>query len=612
MAEYRNPQQESGGGGGGTDKRMMMVFAVTFALIIISQVFLFKKTPASPPKPNETTQSAQPPAQTTAPAPAAQVPSQPGHGSVATKVPAKSAASEVETVVENQLYRITFTNRGAQVKSWVLKKYKDDNGHPLDLVNKDAVKFGLPLSLYLYDQGLQEQVNSALYVSSATGNLTAPGELTYEYAAGGLTVRKSFQFGDSYVVSIETAVTQNGKLLQAYPMWPAALGDENSGPSYAAEKIEYMADGKVERLAAKKVSGGNTLRGPFNWAGPQDQFFAAIFLPDNPDTAAMVTQHHTISVPKDPKKPDPNAVNRYDVLGAAVGDMDGVTKERLFVGPKVLNVLESVRSNTAPGQMDGPDLRNVVDFGFFSLIARPLFLWLKWTHEHIASNWGVAIIILTVIINLALLPLRITSMKSALKMQKLQPQMKAIQERYKKYPMRDPKRQEMNAEIGELYKKEGVNPAGGCLPLIIQMPFLFAFYSMLQNAIELRQASFLWLHDLSAPGQAVHHAGGHCRQHLSDAEDDPQLGDGSQAAADDDAYDAADDRLVQRQPALRTERLLGIRQHHRNCAAAHHESHRPGPGDARGDGEARQEKGQVGAEDHSRCFRACAGVRTEL
>ena len=149
--------------------------------------------------------------------------------------------------------------------------------------------------------------------------------------------------------------------------------------------------------------------------------------------------------------------------------------------------------------MNGPDLRDVVDFGFFSMIARPLFLWLKWTQEHIAGNWGVSIIILTVIINLVLLPLRITSMKSALKMQKLQPQMKAIQERYKKYPMRDPKRPEMNAEIGELYKREGVNPAGGCVPLIIQMPFLFAFYSMLANAIELRQASFLWLHDLSSP-----------------------------------------------------------------------------------------------------------------
>ena len=494
MAEYRNPQQEGGGG----DKRMLMVFAVTFALIIISQIFLFKKSPTPPAKPAETTQSTQATPQPPAPTPA-QVSRRSGAKAAKGTTVTKTAGSEIETVVENPLYRITFTNHGAQVKSWILKKYKDEDGHPLDLVNKNTAKFGLPLSLFTYDENLRNQINSALYVASPTGNITAPGELTFEYADGDITVHKTFQFGDTYVISIETSVTQNGQTVPAYPMWPAAFGDELTAPSYAAEKIEYMADGKVERLAAKKVSSGNTLRGPFNWAGPEDQFFAAIFLPDNPDTAAMVTLHNAITVPKDPKKPDPNSVNHYEVLGAAVGDSSGVTKQRLFVGPKALEVLESVRSNTAPGQMDGPDLRGTVDFGFFSIIARPLFLWLKWTHQHIASNWGVAIIILTVIINLALLPLRIFSMKSALKMQKLQPQMKAIQERYKKYPMRDPKRQEMNAEIGELYKREGVNPAGGCLPLLIQMPFLWAFYTMLGNAIELRQAPFLWLHDLSSP-----------------------------------------------------------------------------------------------------------------
>ena len=480
---------------------MLMVFAVTFALIIISQIFLFKKNPAAPAKtaPAQATQ-ASPASSASASAPApAQISSQESATATKAAVASKAAGSEVDTVIENPLYKITFTNRGAQVKSWLLKKYKDEDGHPLDLVNKNAAKFGLPLSLYTYDENLRNQINSALYVASTSGTITAPGELTFEYANGDITVRKTFQFGDTYVISIETSVTQNGKLVPAYPMWPAALGDEITAPSYAAEKIEYLADGKVERLVAKKVSSGNTLRGPFNWAGSQDQFFAAIFLPDNPDTAAMVTLHNVITVPKEPKRPDPNNVNKYDVLGAAVGDTSGVTKERLFVGPKALEVLESVRSNTAPGQMDGPDLRGTVDFGFFSIIARPLFLWLKWTHEHMASNWGVAIIILTVIINLALLPLRIFSMRSALKMQKLQPQMKAIQERYKKYPMRDPKRQEMNAEIGELYKREGVNPAGGCLPLLIQMPFLWAFYTMLGNAIELRQAPFLWLHDLSSP-----------------------------------------------------------------------------------------------------------------
>jgi YidC/Oxa1 family membrane protein insertase len=502
LAEYKNPQQEPGG-----DRRMLMVFAVTFALIIISQIFLFKDKSKQQPKPNpvQTSQSNAPAAQAqseTASAPAeavskgrARATANPGKPSAATKV----ANSEVETVVENDVVRIVFTNRGAQAKSWVLKKYKDEDGHPLDLVNPLAVKFGLPLSLYAYEENLRNQINSALYVGSASGSITVPGALTYEYAQGDITVRKTLQFADNYVISVETVVTQNGKPVQAYPMWPAAFGDQSTGPSYASAKVEYMANDKVERLAAKKVSNGNTLRGPFNWAGAQDQYFAAIFLPDNPDTAAMVTLHNSISVPKDPKNPDPNSMNRYDVLGAAVGDVSGTSRERLFVGPKALPVLQSIRSNTAPGQMNGPDLRNVVDFGFFSLIARPLFLWLLWTHQHMAGNWGVCIIILTVTINLVLLPLRITSMKSALKMQKLQPQMKAIQEKYKKYPLRDPRRSEMNTEIGELYKREGANPAGGCVPLIIQMPFLFAFYSMLGVGIELRQAPFLWLHDLSSP-----------------------------------------------------------------------------------------------------------------
>ena len=194
----------------------------------------------------------------------------------------KTASAEVETVVENSLYRIVFTNRGAQVKSWVLKKYKDEDGQPLDLVNKDAAKFGLPLSLYVYDENLRNQINSALYVVVPSGNVNAPGTLTYEYAEGDLSVTKRFQFGSTYVISVETEVTQNGKAVNAYPSWPAGFGDQNTGPLYASARIDYMAGGKVERVAIKKVSNGNTLRGPFNWAGPQDQFFAAIFLPDNP------------------------------------------------------------------------------------------------------------------------------------------------------------------------------------------------------------------------------------------------------------------------------------------------------------------------------------------
>jgi len=475
---------------------MLLIMMAAFALILIVQFFFLKKpTPPTTPPQHQPTQTAsapeQKPAATSAPA-TAETPA-------AASASAKAAAAEAEIVVDNDLYRIVFTNRGAQVKSWVLKKYKDEKGQPLDLVNPVTANLGLPLSLYTYDDALRAKINSALYVANPTSQVAVPGELSFEFSDGAVSVHKTLRFGHSYVVWLETEVTVNGKPVQAYPSWPAGFGDQGTAPSWASARIDYFAGDKVERLAAKKVSGGNTLRGPFQWAGPQDQYFATIFLPDVPSQAAMVTFRNAIQVPKDPAKPDPNNLTKVEVLGAAVGDVDGATRERIFVGPKALDVLATVHANTMNGQAGGPDLTHAVDFGFFSLIARPLFLWLLWTHDHIASNWGVSIIILTVIINLALLPLRITSMKSALKMQKLQPQMKAIQDKYKKYPMRDPRRADMNAEISALYKEHGANPAGGCLPLVIQMPFLFAFYSMLGVAIELRHAPFLWLHDLSSP-----------------------------------------------------------------------------------------------------------------
>jgi YidC/Oxa1 family membrane protein insertase len=475
---------------------MLPVMIAVFALLLVSQYFLFKNKQNTPPaRSGQTAESTAKPPETAAPS----VGTAPEATTTARAVPAKAAATESETVVENDLYRITFTNRGAQAKSWVLKKFKDDKGQPLDLVNHESANLGLPLSLFAYDEALRTKINTSLYVGGASGTVAAPGELNFEFSDGTVAVHKTIRFDSSYVVWLETSVTVNGKLVQAFPSWPAGFGDQGTAPSWASARIDYFAGDSVERLAAKKISGGNTLRGPFQWAGPQDQYFAAIFLPDQPQQAAMVTFHDAIQVPKDPAKPDPNNLVRVDVLGAAVGSVDGTSRERIFVGPKALDILETVHANQLNGQPGGPDLTHAVDFGFFKIIARPLFLWLLWTHDRIAPNWGVSIIILTVIINLALLPLRITSMKSALKMQKLQPQMKAIQEKYKKYPMRDPRRADMNAEISALYKEHGANPAGGCLPLVIQMPFLFAFYSMLGVAIELRHAPFLWLHDLSSP-----------------------------------------------------------------------------------------------------------------
>jgi YidC/Oxa1 family membrane protein insertase len=304
-------------------------------------------------------------------------------------------------------------------------------------------------------------------------------------------VRKTFKFDDSYVLSIETSVVQKGSSVTALPMWPAGFGDENNPASYAAARTEYQNGNDVERVALKKVVGGNTVRGPFQWAGVSDQYFAAVFLPEDPSTALLVTQHSALDNPQDAKHP-------LEVLGAGVGQLGGTTVERMYVGPKALDVLESVPVAGLPAGAD-PDLRKLVDFGWLGLIARPLFLWLKWTYNHVVPNWGWAIVIQTLIINLALLPLRIAQMKSMLKMQRVAPQIKSIQEKYKKYGMRDPRKQAMNEEIAAIYKTEGVNPAGGCLPLIIQMPFLFAYYRMLGVALDLRLAHWAWVPDLSSP-----------------------------------------------------------------------------------------------------------------
>jgi len=507
------------------ERRLLVVFALTFLVIMLFQPLLKKYGPQPPAKPeSENAAGLRPAGQ-----PGAAVPTQnpslparvsPAHGAATETRPAPSlqvATSESETAVENDVYRIVFTNRGGRVKSWVLKKYTDDKGGPLELVNTAAAeKYGYPLTLWTYDETLRNKLNSALYVATASsqfsvlssqepngteggraGTPVAPPAIKFVYDDGDVSVQKSYTFDrDSYVVGVRTAVEVTGAQVTAFPMWPAGFGGDTTGAQYATGQIVYQYDNKVERLAIKKISGGGTLPGPFHWAGVSEQYFAAVFLPQDPQNAAMVTLHNAIEIPHNGSDANNKQMDKVDVLGAAVGSLKGASDGRLYVGPKALSDLESV---AVPGITGAePDLRALIDFGWLGIIARPLFLWLKWIHNHIVSNWGWAILLQTLVINLALLPLRLTQMKSMLKMQRVAPQIKSIQEKYKKYSLRDPRKAEMNEEISALYKKEGVNPAGGCLPLLIQMPFLFAYYKMLNVAMDLRHAPWLWVHDLSA------------------------------------------------------------------------------------------------------------------
>jgi YidC/Oxa1 family membrane protein insertase len=528
LADFKNPQQEPG-----AEKRLLLVFLLTFVVLIVFQPLLKKYLPQAPSAPQKQTSSvpeqpaaALPAAAATAPASSVRSASTPA-GTVS-----KQASAETETVIENDLYKITFSNRGAQVKSWILKKFDNDaqNG-PLELVHDAAAqKYGYPLSLWTYDETLRNRLNSALYVpseidpillgeetakvtvTSAKGELAghtlrAPAQITFEYADQDVVVRKTFHFDDTYVLKVETSVVYKGAEIFAAPAWPAGFGDQLTPASFAAGRIDYHNDASSERtalvfpsfisrLAVKNISGGSTIRGPFEWGGPGDQYFTAIFIPDDPNTAAMVTLRNSLQVLRDPQKPESKETTNVEVLGTAVGDLRGATSERVYVGPKELSSLEAV--NVATIKSGDPDLRGTVDFGWWGLISRPLFLWLKWTYKHIYPNWGWAIVIQTLIITVALLPLRITQMKSMLKMQRIAPQIKSIQEKYKKYSLRDPRKAAMNEEISGLYKKEGVNPAGGCLPLLIQFPFLIAYYRMLGIALDLRHAHWLWVTDLSA------------------------------------------------------------------------------------------------------------------
>jgi len=500
MPEYKNPQNEPG-----MDRNLLFVFLLMAVVIFGSQLLFKKNAPQPPSAAHPTQQPIQPGAAST---PASSAPASPSLAAAAQGRPktaagkksapvpqqiTRQASSESQIVVENDLYKITFTNRGAQAKSWVLKKFADDQGKPLDLVNSAAAaKYGYPLSLWTYDEGLRTKVNSALYIpNSQTETLTAPADLSFEYSDADVTVRKTFHFDKSYVVGVDSSVTSNDSPVWAFPAWPSGFGDQTTIPAYAAGQLEYQVNNTTERVSLKKVSGGSTLHGTYDWIGGTDTYFAAVFIPDNPDNLTAVTLRGVIDLPGS----NPNENKPAEILGIAAGQ-PGQSSQRLFAGPKALQVLEAIRVPTITGAEK--DLRALVNFGSLGLIARPLFIWLRWTFNYV-HNWGWAIVLQTILITIALLPLRITQMKSALKMQRVQPQMKAIQEKYKKYTMRDPRKQDMQKEIAALYKEHGVNPLGGCLPLLVQLPFLWAYYKMLGAAIDLRQAHWLWIRDLSSP-----------------------------------------------------------------------------------------------------------------
>ncbi|MBI4442406.1 MAG: membrane protein insertase YidC [Acidobacteria bacterium] len=456
--------------------RLLLAFALSFLILWLARPLMVQ--PTAPQEVPEV----QPEAAAQLPEPDEKPPAM----SSPVSAEMKQGTAEEQITVEGDLYQVVFFTRGAAVKSWALHPYRDEQGNPLDLVNPEAAaEFGDPFSFWMADAELRQQVNSAIYVPSGTGTLRAPVTLTFEYNDGRVAARKQFTFArGSYVVEVQSDVLVDGKPVGHALAWRGSFGDVHDAMMRGGGvQVFYREQQKMVRLDPGDVeSGESTSSGDFLFGGIEDHFFSAVFLPQ--DGALRITAfHHEIAIPETQRS--------RPTLGVAVGSGEGAENRlRVFVGPKSTDVLAAVH----------PQMGELVDYGWFAFVAKPLFVALRWTHDNVVSNYGWSIMLLTVVINLLLFPLKIKSLRSAMKMQRLQPQVKAIQEKYKQYKMKDPRKQQMQQEMMALYKKHGVNPLGGCLPILFQLPFLYGFYKVLIASIEMRHAPWIgWVRDLSAP-----------------------------------------------------------------------------------------------------------------
>ena len=417
-------------------------------------------------------------------------------------VPLIRATREQLIVVESPLYRVELSNRGAVVGSWRLKKYLDDQKppRPLDLVNPESSQeLGWPFSLMLADPQIESQVNTELYqVSAARAGQPSPPDQTqfeapisigFHFSDGHLAVTKKLNFNQDYQLTVEGSVSLDGKQLPAAIAWRGGFGDKEVYRASQLVTVFYDQGGKLNVLQYKKLGvPGNQSQpaveaGPLGYAGIEDQFFAAAFIPDGMADLSLwhATENRNVTVDG---KQEAEPVAQM-AAGSAQPAPLGM---RVYVGPKDLALLSRVE----------PSLEGLVNFGWTGVIAKPLLFILQWL-DHYIPNYGWTIIVLTLIINFALFPLKMKSWRSMQKMQKVAPEIRSIQDRYKKYSMSDPRKRQMNEEVMAVYQREGINPMGSCLPMVFQMPIWWALWRVLTGAIELRHAPWIgWIHDLSA------------------------------------------------------------------------------------------------------------------
>ena len=469
------------------EKRVLLAVVLSFIVLYGYQALV---PPAKPPQ--------------RMPAPAGQATPQPGTAATPPAIeaatpqppPAVQAAAVVadsqerDVLVENDAISAIFSTRGAVLKSWRLKKYQNAAGQPLELVPQNVPEGTFrPFSLTVDDAATSTILQRALFKPNVT-ELRVQGAratLTFEYQdAGGLSADKTFTLSpdNPYLLEFSANVTRSGTALVPTVEWGPAIGlglAKSSGFVYnPPPQPIFLRDGEVTRVAQDKVSEHATVSGNVAFAGVDDHYFLSAAIPSG---TPLTLKYANLAVPV-PETPDTAA----QFITWSANFQGPPSKARFFFGPKDFEILKSI----------DPNLTYAIDFGMFRWFVVPLHNALKWVHGY-AGNWGWSIIILTVIINLVMFPLRHKSVVSMRKMQEIQPEVKAIQERYKNLKMSDPARSKQNTEMMNLYRERGVNPASGCVPMLLTLPILIAFYSMLSVAVELRGAPFiLWIKDLSS------------------------------------------------------------------------------------------------------------------
>ena len=494
-----DPQQK---GVQSPEMRILGASLLSMLVILLWIKYFAPKPPVVPPQPKPVISAPQTPsAVSPAPGSATTQSSSAKSPSTSKPVAAISDSQESSTVVQSDLYRVEISNRGAVVKSWQLNKYMDDNkpSRVLDVVHPEAAQQigGWPFSLILDNAELEKTANNGLFkftsANAANANpITAPADVQFSWSDGHLEITKHFHFDNTYVVRVDVTAKLDGKPLEAGLAWLGGFGDLTVTNPAPVETVTtyYSENGKIVNFPYKKLDGidhwgSGVWQGGKDFTGIEDRYFTAAFLPPNGAASGTLQTRYWKDFHPAQINGQPGAEPVPEVATASGPQALAL---RVYVGPKDYDELKHMN----------PPLHGLVNFGWMEFIADPLFHALKWLHKYI-PNWGWAIVILTLVINMALFPLRISSYKTTMKMQRVGPEIKAIQERYKKYKLNDPRKAEMNKEVMAVYSREGINPAGGCFQMFLQMPIWFGLNNALRFAIEMRHARwFGWITDLSA------------------------------------------------------------------------------------------------------------------